>query len=105
MTAASTTLLSLVFLTGCTAVGTRPFRYKVPIAVRGADREYCHTLASTAAEKTYARYAAMMGIDPLGRSSRDTFGGSALAEHAWAERDAAYEREMRACLRTKGYAE
>ena len=105
ITAASATLLSLVLFTGCATVATRPFSYEVPPTVGGADREYCHALATTAAEKTYARYAAMMGIDPLGRSSRDTFGGSALAAHAWAERDAVYEREMRVCLRAKGYAE
>jgi hypothetical protein len=68
VTAASATMVSLVLLTGC-AVGTRPFRYEAPPTVRGADREYCHALASTAAEKTDARYAAMMGIDPLGRTS------------------------------------
>jgi hypothetical protein len=97
-------MLSLVVLAGC-AVGARPFRYEAPPAVRGADREYCHASASAAAEKTYARYAAMMGLDPLGRLSGTTFGGPALAEHAWAERDAVYEREMRACLRLKDYAE
>jgi hypothetical protein len=103
-TAASTTIVSVLLLAGC-AVGTRSFRYEPPPTVGGADREYCHALASTSAEKTYARYAAMMGIDPLGRTSGTTFGGPALAEHAWAERDAAYEGEMRACLRLKGYAE
>ena len=104
MITASVAILSLVSIGGC-AVGTRPFRYEAPPNVRGADREYCHALASTAAERTYARYAAMMGIDPLGRTSGATFGGSVLAEHAWAERDAVYEREMRACLSLKGYAE
>ena len=59
----------------------------------------------TAAENTYARYVAMMGIDPLGRRAAAPFGGAALAEYAWAERDAVYEREMRACLAIKGYAE
>jgi hypothetical protein len=105
MTAASATLLSLMVLAGCAAVGTRPFRYETPPSVSGADREYCQGLATNAAEKTDARYAAMRGVDPLGRRSGDTFGGTALVEHARAERDAVYEREMRACLRAKGYAE
>ena len=103
-TAAAATIISLRVLAGC-AAGTRPFRYEASPTVGGADREYCHALASISAERTYARYAAMMGIDPLERTPGTRFGGPALAEHAWAERDAVYEREMRACLRLKGYAE
>ena len=78
-TAAGATIVSLVLLAGC-AVGTRPFRYEAPPTVGGADREYCPALASTSAEKTYARYAAMMGIDPIGRTPGTTFGGPAFAE-------------------------
>lgn len=104
MTTPRAAMVSLVLLTGCVAA-PRPFRYEAPPAVSGADREYCHAAASAVAEKTYARYAAMMGIDTLGRRSGDAFGGPALVEHAWAERDAVYEREMRTCLRVKGYAE
>ncbi len=105
ITLASGALLGLVGLTGCADIGTPPFRYQPPPSVRSADREYCHGVARNAAETTYARYAAMMGIDPLGRRAGDRFGGSALAEHALAERDAVYEREMRSCLHAKGYGE
>ena len=97
-------LLGFVLLTGC-ADGSRPFRYEPPPGVQDADREHCHTLASAAAEKTYARYAATMGTDALGRRSGTTFGGTALAEYAWAQREAVYEHEMRACLSLKGYAD
>lgn len=105
MITASATMLSLLLFAACAAVGTHPFRYAAPPSVGGADREYCHGLASIAADESYARYTAMMGSDALGRTSGTRFGGTALAEHAWAERDAVYEREMRACLRLKGYAE
>jgi hypothetical protein len=98
-------LFGLVGLAGCADIEAPPFRYQPPPSIGGADREYCHGVARNAAETTYARYAAMMGTDPLGRRAGDRFGGSALAEHALAERDAVYEREMRSCLRAKGYGE
>ena len=101
MIAARTVMLSLVLMAGCVTEPHR-FRYEPPTSARSADREYCHVLAARQADETYARYQDMMGVDALGRRSGQTFGGTALATLAWEEREAAYEREMRACLSRKG---
>jgi hypothetical protein len=72
ITLATGALLGLVGLAGCADIGTPSFRYQPPSSVRSADREYCHGVARHAAETTYARYAAMMGTDPLTERLGDT---------------------------------
>jgi hypothetical protein len=99
--AARIVILGFVLLTGC---ATEPHRYGAsqPMSAGGARVDDCHRVATAAAEDAYARYSAIRGTDPLGRSSGQMFGGTALAEHAWAERERVYERQMSVCLGGKG---
>jgi hypothetical protein len=88
-------------LVGCTAA-PRTFRYRPATPVGADDWAECHTGARDKAEQTYRRYAEIIdSASPFG----GPFGGRALGERAWAEREAIYEREMRACLAAKGYVD
>jgi hypothetical protein len=94
-------LVIVVLLTGC-AAAPHTFRYRPATPVAAADWAECHTGARDKAEQAYRRYAEIIAsASPFG----GPFGGQALSERAWAEREAIYEGEMRACLTAKGYVD
>jgi hypothetical protein len=94
-------LATVVLLAGC-ATAPQTFRYRLATSVGADDWAECHTGARDKAEQTYRRYAEIIdSASPFG----GPFGGPALSEQPWAEREAIYEREMRACLAAKGYVD
>jgi uncharacterized protein YceK len=89
-----------LLMVGCATVPHR-YRYEPPVPINSADRKACHAEADAWAQRRYARYMEIIELaGPFGGS----FGGITLAQRAYDEREEVYERELRACLKARGYA-